>query len=145
MTTWIWLSVILQALGYASDAVWHGVLHPGAEPTTVPDMLRHLGTVHLPLYVGALNLLASTLLALIRQSRRSAAGRALPAAFTGALLSVGAEAWHAYSHLNLDIHSGPIAGSLSFVGFVVVVVAMSLFAKNRRRRRADTAETRRAA
>jgi len=145
MSRWVWASVIVQAFGYAFDAVWHGVLHPGAEPTTVNDMLRHLGTVHLPLYVGALNLLAATLAALVRERRRSPAGLALPIAFLGAVISVAAEGWHAYSHLRLDTHSGPIAGTLSFVGFAIVVVAMSVFARRRRRQRAATAHTRRAA
>jgi predicted membrane protein len=144
MLKWIWASVILQALGYAFDAVWHGVLNPGVEPTTVSEMVRHLATVHVPLYVGALSLLASTFVTLARQRGRSATGLALPAAFIGAVVSVAAEAWHAYSHLRLDTHSGPIAGTLSFVGFLVVLGAMSVFV--RRRRQPDaTASTRRAA
>jgi hypothetical protein len=142
---WIWASLIIQALGYAFDALWHGVLHPGAAPTTVNEMLRHLGSVHLPLYVGALNLLVSTFMTLIRERGWSAAGLALPAAFVGALASVTAEAWHAYSHLRLDTHSGPIAGTLSFVGFAIVVIAMSVLARRRRRQRADAVRTRRAA
>ena len=50
--TWVWASLLLQALGYGFDAVWHGLLHPGVEPTTRSAMVRHLGTVHLPLYMG---------------------------------------------------------------------------------------------
>src|SRR5437879_130401 len=72
--TWIWASLILQFFGYVFDAVWHGLLSPGVEPTTVGEMVRHLGTVHLPLYIGAASVLVSTSRALLRQARRSAIG-----------------------------------------------------------------------
>ena len=39
---WVWAALILEALGYGFDAVWHGLLHPGVEPMTVGDMVRHL-------------------------------------------------------------------------------------------------------
>jgi hypothetical protein len=123
---WIWASLIVQGVGYIYDAVWHGLLNPGFAPTTTAEMMRHLLTVHLPLYLGAASLLASTSVALLQHIRRSNAGRALPAAFAGAVLSAGAEAWHAASHLRLDGHTAPIAGILSFIGFLVVLVAMSL-------------------
>jgi hypothetical protein len=142
--TWIWASLVLQGLGYVCDAVWHGLLNPGVEPTTVAEMVRHLGTVHLLLYIGAVSLLASTAVALLRQIRPSHAGIVPPVAFAGAVLSTGAEAWHAYSHLNLDTHSGPIAGTLGFIGFVVVVIAMMRTRKIRQERAADTANERRA-
>lgn len=124
--TWVWASLILQALGYGFDAVWHGLLYPGVEPTTTGDMVGHLGTVHLPLYIGAASVLVSTSRALLDQRRRSAPGRMLPIAVAGAVLSAGAEAWHAFSHLRLDTHSAPIAGILSAIGFLVVVIAMWL-------------------
>lgn len=143
--TWIWASLIVQGLGYVYDVVWHGLLNPGFEPATTADMMRHLFTVHLPLYIGAASLLVSTSVALLRHIRRSHAGLALPAAFAGAVLSAGAEAWHAASHLRLDTHSGPIAGTLSFVGFLVVLVALSLSSRRRRRDGVDTAKRRRAA
>ena len=143
--TWIWASLILQSLGYVLDAVWHGLLNPGVEPQTVGQMARHLSTVHLPLYTGAASVLASTSTALVRTSRRSPAGRALPIAFAGSVLSAGAEAWHAYSHLRLDTHSAPVAGTLSFIGFLVVVIAMSLSRRARRRRAAESTSARRAA
>ena len=127
--TWIWISLAAQALGYVVDALWHGWLGAGVEPATVDAMVRHLGTVHLPLYVGAASVLASTEVALLRLGR-SADGATL-VAFAGALLSAGSEAWHAASHLRLDTAHAAIPGTLSFVGFVVVVVAMSL---SRRRR-----------
>jgi hypothetical protein len=143
--TWIWASLIVQGLGYVYDAVWHGLLNPGFEPTTAADMMRHLLTVHLPLYIGAASLLASTSVVLLRHLRRSHVGRALPAAFAGALVSAGAEGWHAASHLRLDTHGGPIAGTLSFIGFLVVLVALSLSSRRRRRDRIGTEKGQRAA
>jgi cytochrome bd-type quinol oxidase subunit 2 len=134
---WIWASLILQFLGYVLDATWHGLLNPGVEPKTTGEMARHLSTVHLPLYIGAASVLVATSRALLRRVRRSAAGIALPIAFAGAVLSATAEAWHAYSHLRLDTHSAPVAGTLSVVGFLVVVIAM-LLSSVRRRRAADT-------
>ena len=136
--TWVWASLVLQLLGYILDAVWHGLLNPGVEATTMGEMARHLSTVHLPLYIGAVSLLVSTSRALLYQSRRSATGIALPIAFAGAVLSAAAEAWHAYSHLRVDTHSAPVAGALSVVGFLVVVIAMLLSGWSRRRRGADT-------
>jgi hypothetical protein len=135
---WIWVSLILQALGYVFDAIWHGLLHPGVEPTTVGDMVRHLGTVHLPLYLGAVSVLVSTSRALLRQIRRAAMGLALPIAVAGAVLSTAAEAWHASAHLRLDTHSAPMAGTLSVIGFLVVVITMSLSRRDRRRAAATT-------
>jgi len=135
--TWIWISLVVQFLGYLIDVVWHGLLRPGVEPTTVGEMVRHLITVHLPLYIGALSLVVSTSRALLEQITRSRPGLALPIAFAGAVVSVTAEAWHAYSHLRLDTHSAPVAGTLSAIGFLVVVVAMSLSARTRRRHVAD--------
>jgi len=130
---WIWVSLILQALGYVFDAVWHGLLRPGVEPTTVGDMVRHLSTVHLPLYLGTVSVLVSTSRALLRQIKRAAIGLALPVAVAGAVLSTAAEAWHAYAHLRLDTHSAPLAGTLSVIGFLVVVITMSLSREAQRR------------
>ncbi len=53
------------------------------------EMLVHLGTVHLPLYLGVLSVLITTGWAFVE--RRS--GSAI--AFAGALPSTVAEAWHA--------------------------------------------------
>jgi len=108
-------------------------------------MVRHLGTVHLPLYIGAASVLVSTSRALLRQARRSAIGIAMTVAFAGTVLSAAAEAWHAYSHLRLDTHSAPIAGALSVIGFFVVVIAMAVSSGRWRRRTADTTNERRAA
>jgi hypothetical protein len=123
---WVWAAVAVQFLGYVYDALWHGVLNPGREPATRAEMAHHLGTVHLPLYIGAAAVLISTFLALLEQRRHSAVGVALPIAFAGALVSVAAEAWHAASHLRLQTDTAPVAGALSVLGFLVVVVAMSL-------------------
>ena len=53
------------------------------------EMLVHLGTVHLPLYLGVLSVLITTGWAFVE--RRS--GSAI--AFAGTLPSTVAEAWHA--------------------------------------------------
>jgi hypothetical protein len=143
--SWIWTALIVQFVGYVFDAFWHGLLHPAVEPETVREMVRHLATVHLPLYVGALGVLVATGAALFQRLRRSRTPGALPVAFGGAVLSTLAEAWHASSHLQMDTHTGPIAGSLSFVGFVVAVAAMWLESRRRRRRAQGRIAHRRAA
>ncbi|MGH7313265.1 MAG: hypothetical protein ACREJV_08835 [Candidatus Rokuibacteriota bacterium] len=126
------------------DAVWHGLVNPDFEAATIGEMVRHLSTVHLPIYFGAICLLLATALALIDARRRSTTGLALPVAFAGAVVATAGEAWHAYSHLQLTTHSGPIAGSTAFVGFVIVVIATWL-AGRRERRSANAADERRAA
>ncbi|HEX9274406.1 MAG TPA: hypothetical protein VGA01_19585 [Candidatus Binatia bacterium] len=65
--------------------------------------------------------------------RRSKIGVALPVAFAGALVSTAGEIWHAYTHLQLSTHSGPIAGITSFFGFIVVVTALWLEERHDRR------------
>jgi hypothetical protein len=126
----IWTAIVVQFAGYVFDALWHGLISPGVEPHTVDEMAWHLVTVHLPLYVGALAVLVTTGLALRQRSRTAAA---LPIAFAGAVISVAGEAWHAVSHLRLDTQHAPVAGRVSFVGFVVVVVAMIASRRARRR------------
>src|SRR5262245_18655868 len=113
----IWVALALQLAGLAWDGVWHGVLNPGIEPGTFRDMLVHLGTVHLVLYVGVLGVLITTGWALVE--RRSGA---VPA-FVGALLSTIAEAWHASIHLRLSTRGGPIAEGVAVVGLLLAVVA----------------------
>lgn len=81
-------------------------------------MVHHLATVHLPLYIGAAGVIVSTSKALLEQITRSRRGITLPVAFGGAVVSVGGEAWHASSHLHLDTHSAPAAGTLSAIGFL---------------------------
>jgi hypothetical protein len=122
--SWTWAAIIVQGLGYLFDVLWHGVLSPGREPSTVAEMVRHLATVHLPLYVGALLVLATTAWAVARHVRTGMPGRAPYVALAGAAVSAGAEAWHATEHLQLDTHTAPIAGILSGVGYLVVVGAM---------------------
>ncbi len=139
---WIWIALVVQFLGYVFDVIWHGVVSPGVEPTTARAMAWHLATVHLPLYIGAAAVVASTLTALVR---RKGGGIALRIACLGAVVSAAAEGWHAASHLRLDTHSAPVAGVLSFVGFLTVVVAMSASIWTERRRARATSDGRRAA
>jgi hypothetical protein len=120
---WIWWAISLQALGYLIDIVWHRLVSRGVEPSTLSEMARHLATVHLSLYLGCASVLVATAVALIHRPRESRREPAPAMAFAGAALSAAAEAWHAYSHLQLDTHHAPIAGILSVIGFVVVVVA----------------------
>jgi hypothetical protein len=47
LSKWIWASIILQAVGYAIDVVWHGLLNPGVEPATVRDMARRQSSPNL--------------------------------------------------------------------------------------------------
>ena len=131
--TWVWASIVLQFLGYVFDVVWHGLLNPGRDPTTVSEMVRHLGTVHLPLYVGAASVLVSTCTALVGEIRQSRTRPAVVLAVVGAIVSAGAEAWHAASHLRLDTHTAPMAGILSAVGFLIVVGAMTWATRRRPR------------
>src|SRR5262249_6037233 len=83
----------------------------------------HLITVHLLLYLGCASVLIATTVALIQGASESRGRSAVAIAFAGAVLSAAAEAWHAYSHLQLDTHHAPMAGILSAIGFVVVVLA----------------------
>ena len=130
---WIWTALLVQFLGYLYDAAWHGLLNPGVEPSTTREMARHLATVHLPLYLGAAGVLLTTVIAFVRRSKRSAPGIPLLVAVVGAVVSAGAEAWHAHDHLRLDTHTAPIAGVLSVVGFLVVVIAMMRSGRGRYR------------
>jgi hypothetical protein len=120
---WIGAALVLQAVGFAYDALWHGLLHPGAEPQTRQEMVRHLVTVHLPLYIGVLSVLATTALGFAGAIRHSRSAGAWSVAAFGALLSAVGETWHAAAHLQLNTHAGAMAGSLSPVGFLIVAVA----------------------
>jgi hypothetical protein len=58
---WIRAALALQLAGLAFDGLWHGLLRPGVEPATFAEMLVHLASVHLPLYLGvAIHLRLST-------------------------------------------------------------------------------------
>jgi uncharacterized membrane protein len=144
---WIWTAVLAQVAGLAFDVVWHGVINPGFEAVTVGEMARHLSTVHLPIYIGAVSVLVTTVWALVADARRSAVGIALPVACAGAVVSTAGEAWHAYSHLQLSTHGGPIAAFTSFLGLITVVGALWLERRQGRRRRGteEVEERRRAA
>ena len=86
---WIWLAVLVYVSGLAYDVVWHGVLGPGFEARTVAEMARHLGTVHLPIYVGVVSVLLTTVWALVTDARQSRVGVALPVACGGAYVRPG--------------------------------------------------------
>jgi len=139
---WIWLSIAAQAIGYVVDAFWHARL-VGAEPATVTEMARHLATVHLPLYIGAAGVLASTAIALEHRTRYAPAGVALPIALVGAALSAFAEAWHAIAHLGLDTRHAPLFGILSVAGFLTVIGATTALSRGPRRQRPADARGRR--
>src|SRR2546422_5427638 len=64
---WIWAALALQAVGFAFDGVWHGLISPGVEPTTFTEMIVHLGTVHLLLYLGVLSVVITTGWALVER------------------------------------------------------------------------------
>src|SRR5262245_60439821 len=130
--TWVWVAIVVQFLGYVFDVLWHGVLRPGVDPTTVREMTHHLLSVHLPLYIGALAVLVTMSVALSR--RRAGGGITFPVAWAGSVISTSAEAWHAWSHLQMDTRHAPIAGMLSALGFLLVVIGMAV---SRRRQRGD--------
>jgi uncharacterized BrkB/YihY/UPF0761 family membrane protein len=140
----IWTALGVQLAGLIVDIAWHA-LHSDFEAVTTEQMLVHLGTVHIPIYVGVLCVLLTTAWALIDQARRPPIGAAFPVAFVGALVSTLGEAWHAYRHLQLDTHGAPIAGAVSFAGFLVVAAAMWVSGRRDRRRKPANVDQRRAA
>jgi len=133
---WLRAAIVLQAVGYAVDIAWHGLLRPEEDPATVAKMAHHLATVHLPLYVGAAAVLATSAVMALRRP-----GTASVIALLGAVVSASAESWHAYSHLQLDTHHAPIAGTLSGVGFLVVLVATWRSGRSRRSAEAERARS----
>jgi hypothetical protein len=137
--------VVVQVCGLAFDAVWHGFLNPDFKAVTVDQMVAHLSTVHLPIYIGVVSVLLTTTWALVDQMRRSKSGLALPLAFAGALVSTAGEAWHAYTHLQLSTHSGPVAAATSLFGLMVVITALGLAERHDRRRDADDVDRRHSA
>jgi hypothetical protein len=132
---WIWAALVLQLAGLAFDGVWHGVLRPGVEPKTLAEMVVHLGSVHLPLYLGVLAVLITTGWALVERRSGSAF------AFAGALLSTAGEAWHAFIHLRLSTQGGPVAEGVATIGFVVVVTAVWVGGRQERRHLAASRKT----
>ena len=142
---WIWTAVSVQVVGLAFDAVWHGLLHPGFEASTVSAMITHLSTVHVPIYIGVVAVLLTTAWTLVDRMRQSRAGMALPIAFAGAVVSAAGEGWHAYSHLQLSTHSGPIAEFTSIFGLIIVATAVWLDGRRALGRAAGHIDERRAA
>src|SRR5436309_646811 len=76
----------VQLAGLIVDIVWHA-LHSDFAAATTEQMLVHLGTVHMPIYVGVVCVVLTTAWALIDQARRPPIGAAFPVAFVGALIS----------------------------------------------------------
>lgn len=140
----IWAALGVQCAGLIIDIVWHA-LHSDFEPTTMEQMLVHLGTVHIPIYVGVVCVLLATAWALIDQGRRPPIGATFPVAFVGALISTAGESWHAYKHLQLDTHDGPLAAGTAFLGFLIVAAALWIGGRRDRRRAVDDVDARRAA
>jgi hypothetical protein len=142
---WVWLAVLVQIAGLAFDALWHGLLHQGFEATSVPEMVAHLSTVHLPIYLGVVAVFVTTTWTLVDGLRHGRAGIALPVAFGGALLAVTGEAWHAYTHLQLRTHGGPLAAATSALGLAIVIVAVWRSGRGARRRAGESLDRRWAA
>jgi uncharacterized membrane protein len=142
--TWIWAAVTVQLLGTVFDFGWHA-LNRDFKAETVGEMVAHLTTVHLPIYIGVVSVLLTTAWALLEQMRRSKTGLALPVTFAGALVATAGEAWHAYSHLQLTTHSGPIAAATAYFGLMVVIAALWLERRQGRRRAAGELDGRRTA
>jgi hypothetical protein len=128
--SWIWAAVIVEILGLAVDALWHGVLSPEVEPRTHAEIVRHLATVHLVLYVGVVMLFVSTVWALVAQARRGSVGIALPVAVVGAAVQLGGEIWLAYSHLPLQ--PNPLPELAGFLGLAVALAATVASARSAR-------------
>jgi len=115
------LSIGVQAAGFVIDALWHGVLSPGAEPATTAAMAIHLATIHLVFYVGVLGFFASMMRVLIDHGVRGPGGGALVVAFAGAVVQVAGEMWHAVSHLRL--RGTPTPEFVAYGGLIVAVAA----------------------
>src|SRR5437879_12030049 len=99
---WVWAFVIVQLVGLGIDAVWHGLLHPGFEPETLGEMVRHLAAVHLPLYVGVGG--AARLYGLGRPRRREAI-RDQPRASSGVGGGCRADGWRGVARLFASRHA----------------------------------------
>ena len=132
---WVWTFVGVQVAGVAVDAIWHGLLHPDFEPQTFEEMVRHLTTVHLLLYLGVIGLCAVTAWALFRRRRQPGTGIALPLAFAGAMLQLEGEMWHAYVHLQL--RPSPLPELIGFLGLAVVIGATIAAGRGARHTAAD--------
>lgn len=130
---WIWAALILYWIGVAYDFAWHGLIGPEFEATTVAEMARHLLTVHLPIYLGVVAMVATTAWVLVDHVRRARRGVAIPLAVVGALLAAAGEGWHAYSHLRLSTHMGPLAFGVGFLGMLILLGALIASGRSARR------------
>src|SRR3989442_416605 len=75
----IWASLTLRLAGLVFDAFWHAE-HSDFDAVTGNEMIEHLRTVHLPIYIGVFFVVMTTALALLRQIERSERGAGLPIA-----------------------------------------------------------------
>jgi hypothetical protein len=139
----MWVSVAVQVVGLVIDALWHGVLMAGDEPSTTREMAVHLATVHLALYLGVIGLFASSAWALIEQGARDPGGRGRLVAFAGAVIQAVAETWHAAGHLLL--RPNPVPEAFAFVGLVIVIAALVIGRRSAVRLARDDVDRRRAA
>jgi hypothetical protein len=133
--TYVWAAVTVEIMGLAIDALWHGVLAAEVEPQTRVEMVRHLASVHLVLYVGVAALFLTTAWALVDQVRLGGPGVAsitlAGIAFAGATMQGIGEIWHAASHLHLQPNPTPeLAG---FVGLALAIVATTVAGRRARR------------
>ena len=127
----IWAAVTVEIIGLAIDALWHGLLAAEVEPQTRVEMVRHLASVHLVLYVGVAALFLATAWALVDQVRHGRAGVAPSIAFAGGTIQVTGEVWHAASHLHLQPNPTPeLAG---FIGLALAMVATAVAGRHARR------------
>src|SRR5947199_4709467 len=97
----------VQLAGLIVDIVWHA-LHSDFAAATTEQMLVHLGTVHMPIYVGVVCVVLTTAWALIDQARRPPIGAAFPVAFVGALISEAGGGRRACMHRQRDSSDVPI-------------------------------------
>jgi hypothetical protein len=131
MRTAIALFALVQLCGFVIDALWHGVLNTDFEATSAREMATHLATVHLPLYVGVVGFFATIARTLFHEIARGTAGTTLWIAMGGATAQLVGEAWHAWTHLRLSPEA-VVPGMLSFIGFVVALVALGIDWRRRR-------------
>ena len=114
--SWVWAAVIVEIIGLSVDAVWHGLIGSEIEPQTSGEMVRHLATVHLVLYVGVGMLFLATAWAARHaaggRARRRLRGRGRPAG-GGGVARLLAPA----------VPANPFPELAGFVGLAVVIVA----------------------
>jgi hypothetical protein len=112
--------VLLSDHRHAAD-LWHGLLNPGFEATSLGEMAVHLLTVHLPLYVGVVGLFAAIMAALVRDRH----GTGLWVALGGSAIQVVGEGWHAWTHPALA-PDPVVPAMLGLGGFAAAIIALGL-------------------